>query len=86
MFGNLIWRIYVARMLCFDIVSFEEFILLGDVSLMICCYTLRENLCHWKLFFHEVSLNFCKYIRDKQDSKEGILKVSFIGGVLVPYM
>ena len=46
---NFIWRIYVARMLCFKIISFEEFILQRDVSLMICCYTLRENLCHWKL-------------------------------------
>ena len=46
MFVNFIWRIYVAKMLCFEIISFEEFILFGDVSLMICCYTLRENLCH----------------------------------------
>ena len=43
---NFIWRIYVARMLCFKIISFEEFILQRDVSLMICYYTLRENLCH----------------------------------------
>ena len=46
MFVNSIWRIYVARMLCFEIISFEKFILLDDVSLMICCYTLRYNLCH----------------------------------------
>ena len=65
MFVNCIWRIYVVIMLCFEIISFEEFILLGDVTLMICCYTLRENLCHWK--FYEVSLNF--YIQNKQDSK-----------------
>ena len=59
MFINFIWRIYVARMLCFEIISFEAFILLGNVSLMICCYSLWENLCHWKLlFFYEVSLNF----------------------------
>ena len=46
-------------MLCFEIISFEAFILLGNVSLMICCYSLWENLCHWKLlFFYEVSLNF----------------------------
>ena len=37
-------------------------------------------------FFYEVSLNFCKYIHDKQDSKAEILKVSFTGEVLVPYM
>ena len=33
MFVNFIWRIYVAKMLCFKIISFEEFILLGDISL-----------------------------------------------------
>ena len=66
---NFIWRIYVALMLCFEIISFEEFSLLGDVSLMTCCYTLRENLCHWKLLFL-LSLNFCKYIQEKQDSKQ----------------
>ena len=49
MFVNFIQRIYVARMLCFEIISFEEFTLLIDVTLMICCYTLRENLCHWNL-------------------------------------
>ena len=43
---NFIWRIYVTRMLCFEIISFEKFILLDDVSLMTCCYTLRENLCN----------------------------------------
>ena len=37
-------------------------------------------------FFYEVSLNFCKFFQDKHDSKAGILKVSFTGGVLVPYM
>ena len=50
MFVNFIWRIYVVRMLCFKTISFENFILLGDVSLMLCCYILRENLCLWKLF------------------------------------
>ena len=57
MFVNFIWRIYVSRMLSFEIINFEEFILLGDVSLMICCYTLRENLCHWKLN-RILSMNF----------------------------
>ena len=37
-------------------------------------------------FFYEVSLNFCKYIHGKQDSKAEILKVSFTSEVLVPYM
>ena len=87
MFVNFIWRIYVARMLCFEIIIFEEFILLGDVSLMTCCYTLRKiYVIRSYCFFYEVSSNFCMYIKDKQDSKIGILKVSFICGVLVPYM
>ena len=51
MFEKFIWRIYVARMLCFENIRFEEFILLGDVSLMIFYNTLKENLCHWKLLF-----------------------------------
>ena len=37
---------YVLRLL-----ALKKIILLGGVSLMICCYTLRENLCHWKLLF-----------------------------------
>ena len=69
MFVNFIWRIYVVRMLCFKIINFEEFILLGDVSLMNCCYTLRESLSLEIIVFFEVVLNFCKYIKDKQDFK-----------------
>ena len=53
-------------MLCFEIISFEEFILLDDVILMTCCYTLRENLC---LLFYEVSLNFCEHIQDNRIPK-----------------
>ena len=49
MFIYFIWRIYITIMLCFEIIIFEEFILLADVSLMIYCYTLRENSYHWKL-------------------------------------
>ena len=33
-------------------------------------------------FLYKVSLNFCKYIQDKQDSKATILNVSFKDGVL----
>ena len=54
----------------------REFILLEIVVF----YIIR-NCC-----FYEVSINFCKYIQNKKDSKAEILKVSFIGEVLVPYM
>ena len=46
MFVNFILRIYVAMMLYFEIINFEEFIFLVDASLMRCYYTLRENLCY----------------------------------------
>ena len=45
MFVKFICGMYIARMLCFEIINFEEFILLGVINLMIYCYTLRENLC-----------------------------------------
>ena len=60
MFVNFIWRIYVARILYFEIISFENFILLGDVSLIIRYYTLRKNNYVIRNYcFYEFSLNFC---------------------------
>ena len=38
---TFIWRIYVVRMLNFEKINFENFILLEDVGLMSFCYTLK---------------------------------------------
>ena len=57
-------------MLCFEIISFEEFILFDDVSLMTCCYTLREFMSLKIVFFYVVSLNFCEHIQDNRIPKK----------------
>ena len=50
-------RLYVARMLCFENISFGNFILLEDVGLMTFCYTL-EGFVIERFQFYESSLIF----------------------------
>ena len=61
--------IYVTKMLYFEIISFEEFILLEDISLMAFCYIFEIIYVIGRFCFYKISLNFLvSNIQDKQDS------------------